>query len=455
MRTLCRALLPSLVLVLALVPAAAQPAESDAVRLTVTPAAAPPYALQYALLPPLFDQEPGNAVLLYYLARDAVPSGEDDARVNAWLALPPDQLPRDAVREFLGAMSLRNVELGARRRDADWGLPIEEGVNMLLPRLSEFRGIGKLLALKARLEIVEGRYDDAIRTLQTGFAFARHVGQGPTIIQKLVGIAIAALMQQEVALWIDQPGSPNLYWALARLPDPMVDMAEALEWERSWLFLQFPPLRGLRTANLTPEQWQQAVNELLSMLGDEQEDASALAAVTAVRLYPRAKEYLRAMGMTEEQIEAMPVQQAIAIHSLDVYRRLSDDTYKWFALPYWQAHQGLRQAQQAIEEAARSGEGDPFIRLLPSFGRAYLQTARLDRRLAALRTIEALRMHAAAHDGALPGTLAEIHVVPVPIDPVTGQAFGYELRGRTAVLTGPAPEGNPPSDADRWEVTLE
>lgn len=454
MRTLCRALLPSLVLVLALVPAAAQPAESDAVRLTVTPAAAPPYALQYALLPPLLDQEPGNAVLLYYLARDAVPSAEDDARVNAWLALPPDQLPRDAVREFLGGLNLGNIELGARRRDADWGLPIEEGVNMMLPRLSEFRGIARLLALKARLETVEGRYDDAIRTLQTGFAFARHVGQGPTIIQKLVGIAIAALMQQQVALWIDQPGSPNLYWALARLPDPMIDMAEALEWERSWLFLQFPPLRDLRAANLTPEQWRQAVSELLSMLGDEQEQAPVLAALAVARQYPRAKEYLRGLGMTEEQIEAMPAPQAVAIHSLDVYRRLSDDTYKWFSLPYWQAHEGLRQAEQAVEEAARTGEGDPFVRLIPALSRAYFQQARLDRRLAALRTVEAIRMHAAAHDGALPATLAEIDVVPVPIDPVTGQPFAYELRGRTAVLTGPAPEGDPPSDADRWEVTF-
>jgi len=42
-----------------------------------------------------------------------------------------------------------------------------------------------------------------------------------------------------------------------------------------------------------------------------------------------------------------------------------------------------------------------------------------------LRVIEALRMHAAANKGAFPKALNDVTIVPVPQDPVTGDAFVY------------------------------
>jgi hypothetical protein len=63
---------------------------------------------------------------------------------------------------------------------------------------------------------------------------------------------------------------------------------------------------------------------------------------------------------------------------------------------------------------------------------------RLDRRVAALRAVEALRLHAAAHDGRLPNSLDPVKAVPVPDDPMTGKPFPYRREGESAVLTGPA-----------------
>ncbi len=57
--------------------------------------------------------------------------------------------------------------------------------------------------------------------------------------------------------------------------------------------------------------------------------------------------------------------------------------------------------------------------------------ARLDQRIALLRHVEALRLHAAEHDGKLPAKLSEVSV-PLPDDPVTGKPFRYELTGATA-----------------------
>jgi hypothetical protein len=66
----------------------------------------------------------------------------------------------------------------------------------------------------------------------------------------------------------------------------------------------------------------------------------------------------------------------------------------------------------------------------------------VDRKIAALRTIEALRLYAAAHGGQLPDRLAEVTAVPMPIDPVTGRPFEYTRKGDTATLEGPPPEGD-------------
>ena len=59
---------------------------------------------------------------------------------------------------------------------------------------------------------------------------------------------------------------------------------------------------------------------------------------------------------------------------------------------------------------------------------------RIDRHVAVLRVIEALRLHAAAHNGALPESLSQITEVPVPNDPATGEPFIYRAADSAAIL---------------------
>jgi hypothetical protein len=88
--------------------------------------------------------------------------------------------------------------------------------------------------------------------------------------------------------------------------------------------------------------------------------------------------------------------------------------------------------------------------------RAVPAAARLDRRVAALRCVEALRLYAAAHGGEPPARLADVHEVPVPADPVTGQPFDYRLEGDRAVLSAPPPPGEVPDARNslRYELTF-
>src|SRR5439155_24713515 len=73
--------------------------------------------------------------------------------------------------------------------------------------------------------------------------------------------------------------------------------------------------------------------------------------------------------------------------------------------------------------------------LLPALGKCMHAQARLERTLAALRVVEALRLYAADHKGQLPDKLADVTAVPLPNDPVTGKAFEYKRDGDGAVLT--------------------
>ena len=91
---------------------------------------------------------------------------------------------------------------------------------------------------------------------------------------------------------------------------------------------------------------------------------------------------------------------------------------------------------------------------LPTVEKVFLARLRVDRQIAALRTVEAIRLYAAANDGKLPASLDAIAAVPIPLDPTTGQAFQYALSGDKATLIGAVPPGEQPTYAIRYEITI-
>ena len=94
--------------------------------------------------------------------------------------------------------------------------------------------------------------------------------------------------------------------------------------------------------------------------------------------------------------------------------------------------------------------------LLPAVHKVTEASAKLDRRICALRCVEAIRLYAAVHDGQLPARLAAITEVPMPDDPMTGRAFQYELAGGTATLTASPPGRDQPYafNSFKYEITI-
>ena len=150
----------------------------------------------------------------------------------------------------------------------------------------------------------------------------------------------------------------------------------------------------------------------------------------------------------------MPVPKVIFLAMVQNYEESRDQMFKWFALPYWEARPGLERFDHYMMTEFRQREIVPLAAslLLPAISAVKLSIARNDRSIALLRTVEALRTYGAAHEGRLPEKLADVTEVPLPIDPVTGQAFSYRKTGDTAVVEAIGPGDRPQSQGRRLEI---
>ena len=437
-------------------------------RLAVRPAAAPSPALRYKLLPELRDRQSGNAVTLYYKAFSpdwqTYRKQEFQEALDAAVDLPPGELRKSPAAPIARSRMLEAVDDAARRTYIDWELLPgirKEGIGLLLPDAQGMRSFGQLLAIRARLDVADGKFDKAVYGLQTGFALARHFCQAPTLIHGLIGAAVAHQMFPQIEFLIQQPGAPNLYWALADLPRPLIDLRTAYQGERLFLDWIAPGVRD-RVADptappMSPDQLQECMDRLAQIEGNGGSRTPnpvarlALAAMAAQR-YPMARAWLMTRGWTAAQIDALPVTQAALMYEVYDYDRHYDEAMKWHTQPPAVAAAGLEEFERQLKrEVADQGPASFARLLLPATQKVFQSSLRVDRRIAALQCVEAVRLYAAAHDGRPPAALVDITEVPVPADPATGKPFEYSRRADTAVLTAPATTA---ATAFSYEVTL-
>ncbi len=444
--------------------------------LTVAPAAAPVPALKYRLFPPATERRDGNAVPIYLrFAHERSDARKKELREKpeAWNKLPLDKFPLAEVKAFLNEHRLRydlnQLELGARRKTADWNYTLDDPdiIGLLLPDMQEMRMQAPLLVLKARVEMRDGRYADAVRTLETGFAFSQHVGEGPFLIGSLVALAIAAHMADCALDLVERPGAPNLYWALAVLPRPLIDLRKANEFEQAVLEMQCPDLADLGRTR-APAEWDAALvrvrKELERIAGIPAEGpnktpqprpgtTSADPAAKSPDL-PTARKYLtEVVGMKPAAVEAMPPAQLLLYYLSNYYHEVRDDVFKGTYLSFPQAWPISVAESERLKTVPDTEAGRVVKTFLPAITRVRLAEVRLERRLAALRLIEALRMHA-AQTGQFPDKLDQVAVVPVPNDPGTGKPFEYVSDGPTATLTSRIPREPLETTGLHYRVTL-
>jgi len=459
---------------------------STTFKMTVTPAAEPVPALKYRLMLREIDLKQGNAAPYYYRALLDMPTvqnamnesfGEDYHEWYRQNDLALGELPLERVREAVSLLQgspMENLRTAAGRRRCDWGWNTEnihgtELISFLLDEVQRSRWLCRVLMLQARLAMATGDIDKAIDLLRINYRLARDIAKEPILVCDLVGIAIASLGNWSVIELISQPGAPNLYWALAELPRPLIGIRQSIRAEMSLGLRMFPFLLDAETAEHSPEEWARLLTEGLmdiesleiSRVDHGLPTADVRVAqlgvmAMSVAVYPGAKQRLVDSGMDPQRIEQMPVGQVVAIDSLREYRRISDEEEKWQYVPY--GTMGQSGEPDLFWKIAQSGpltRGYGYVAatlILPAVQAARSAEQRILWQMDAIRTVEAIRMHAAA-SGQLPRTLDEVRVVPVPLNPATDQPFAYDRNGDTAVLDLPFSDGIP-GQAYRFEITL-
>lgn len=449
-------------------------------RLTLHPRAEPTPALKHRLLPNEADMIDGNAAVHYLKAMGFLEQQPSRARLHeiyseaaeranrqekgyaevppfAWQSMRPEELPLDEVQEFLRLTSFQRwpLEEAAQRRRADFDRHLRELDEVwayLLPEIQEMRELARMQRLRCRVAIAEGDSDEAIAILGQQYAMARHLGQDVFIVSALVGIAIEGIAWEDALHLIRQPGAPNLYWAFATLPRPLVDIRHALDYEPQWLSMGVKVLREVDETPRPDGYWQAFIDRLIPQLGslkvelseagvslpDDPVAARAAFAGLIAAAYPGAKQYLIEMGeLDAETVEAYPTAQVFFLAMLRYHDERHQEALKWTHLPYWQAKDRLRALDdKQREQADRFG----WVTLpaewagLRGSTHAVEATARFDQQLALIQTIEAIRMGGAANGGRLPESLADLPV-PAPVDPATGKSFDYRYHGSYAILS--------------------
>jgi hypothetical protein len=472
------ALVPILALVIAALaasalaqpPAADDPNVPQTIELTLRAAPEPRPALKYRLMPASAERTPGNAAPYYYrsvmhlnnLPKEHWKSYDDNQ--EKWLSSDPAVFPKEEVGKWLPAGAWRSqLKTAVYREYCDWDYRVQdlrglEVVGFLLQEVQDCRQLARVLRLQAHYEIMDGRPEDAIETLRLGYQLAHDVAQPPLLINGLVGIAIASLMNEELQALIDH-GGPNMYWAIASLPQPLVSLRRAMEFEMGMPQQIFPFLKDAETAQRSPDEWRKLMIEgLVGLEGLEGNigpptltgwQAELAAAAVVAKLYPIAKDDLIASGMNRQRVEEMPVGQVVAIHTARVTDYVFQEFHKLSHLPYDEA---MRRTVQTRDRLIREGYIGPGFRgpgglpiaalLLPAVEGVRYAEVRIARNFAALQAIEALRMHAAA-TSSLPVSLADVTIVPVPVNPATNEPFPYQLdaANKTATLDVPASPG--------------
>lgn len=448
--------------ILALLLPAAAIAQLPPVTLTVDPAAESKPALRYELLPPGRDRVNGNAAFHYMKAhlnrpareRDIAKAQEEDKAVQTWLDTPIEELPLANVRAHLERYKavFREVEYGSRCNSCEWSTaPVTgpEAIEALLPNVQVHREIAWYLSLRVKVELAEKRYDDAARTIRTGLQYGKHIAEGPTLIQMLVGTAIANVFLAKADDLIARPGSPNLYWGLSSLPRPFIDPRPGLDGEDALNESFLPGLGELRKGPVSADRATDVVLNAVKVLQAGSGKGPGLAgrlglAAYAALVQNEAREELIGRGHPKADVAAMPAVQAAFLNSFEKYRELGDEYRKWFLMPPADAIPGIARAGEKAKKVKADAKNDVvlqvFLMILPAVEKVHQATVRTDRKIALMRTVEAIRMHMAVTKS-LPANLADVKLVPVPDDPLTATPFEYAATATGFTLTCPPGPG--------------
>lgn len=411
----------------------------DTISLRITPTPIDPSNHSLRLLPSDTELVDGNAavVMLRLIGgenswmRDVAPSAQE------LMSLPFDdpQIPEKLSFERM-AMELRRAAL---MRDADWEYPLNQSGDLLLPDVTSHRYIaGFGMSLWIGIKIANKDSHAAIEGIQTQLACARHISRTPVLVNQTLGNAVATLAINKLELLVQQPQTTNLYWPLVMLPESVSNLQAALQWESQRLPRILPSL-GKSTPAIGDPAWDKVITEFSDAMVSQgafvKTEAEAL--VLRMKMLLAAQEQLPKLGIyRDDEISRMTAQELTMRWILATADRINYRVETASSLRPPIAIGELLKIQDEIEKM-KTDLGAPGVPFEATPAITYLYFKRFDRFVKLLQITEAVRNEVAINGGKLPDSLDAITSVPIPMDPLTGKSFLYELDGHVVTLKTP------------------
>lgn len=355
-------------------------------------------------------------------------------------------LEKLSAPEIQSLMFIRRSEMKrfVYRSRAGWNYPLDEEpwMNVLLPDAQESRSYSRAMMAFSRASILEGDIPQAEEWILYTMGLAKHVGETPFMVTRLVAVANASMALSAIEELIQHPQSSNYYWDLANLPRPFCDYVETAQFESRMWERTHPILSHLDDVP-SEKEWQDIVVKVFETIHELQSEAFpeldspegqktwtewvALSRENLHRFAPELAGRMKSMSDAEIGIRFwwLRLKQLESCENA-----LSLEPY--LALP--RIHASIREMQLAFEREPQMKQWITPSLYFPT-GMSHLVS--LDQRIGMLRVIESIRDWSATHGGKLPQTLDQLDL-PVPLDIVSNRPFEWSLDpdGTQGVLGG-------------------
>ena len=216
-----------------------------------------------------------------------------------------------------------------------------------------------------------------------------------------------------------------------------MDVRPAIELEQRFLEMTVPGLDDLNQLK-TPEQWTTRAEGVLKYfleVGSSGPVPSDAIKPIVTRLEKHARAELSGwFPGGPAQIAQMSSAEAVVRWLVHVNQEHSQEASALMSLEPPAAIPRLAALEKRIAQFhSELGLSNLYgVSNTPGF---FLSTHRLERQIDALRVVEGIRDYAARHDRQLPASLDVISDTPIPLDPLTGKPFHYEVKADEATLS--------------------
>ncbi len=344
-----------------------------------------------------------------------------------------------------------HISVATRCRQCDWGIAIEDlrgkqVLQMDFPAIRSANSISWTLVLKTRAAIKQGEFERATELLRMHYTLAQNVSRLNNSIAVLTSVQCISRANDTLLEFIAQPDAPNMYWAIAQLPHPIISGVAAMETQLVMLENLVPEFSEIDAAQWPDQQWERIALEVFETFADtenltstpnaarEQTTAKALYLKASLAGLTAAKKRLLVARMDATKVESMSVAQIMLLDAKREYEQAKSEfqTMIYMPIPASILLQQRREAAYSPETRQDNLGANIFY----TFGPMNLnqKVAEVQQELDLIHTIEAMRLHA-ADTGSLPLSLDEIKSVSIPLDPLTGKPFVCQLALNNAEFT--------------------